>query len=112
MVYTQTESVLENEMNKILGAFEIRTNHQILAGKSDLVLFNKKKICHRMDFAIPIDSWVKINESEKIRKYFDLVRELKKAEEHESDGDTNYSLSLWRRIWRLDETCCHPNFNE
>ena len=38
----------------------------------------KKKTYHLKDFAIPVDPWVKIEESKKIDKYLDLARELKK----------------------------------
>ena len=31
-----------------------------------------------MDFAVSADNWVKMKESEKIEKYLDLARELKK----------------------------------
>ena len=47
------ESVLENEMHKILWNFGIQTDHQIPARKPDLVIINKIKenlsnsgICH------------------------------------------------------------------
>ena len=36
------ESVLENETNKILGDFEIQTDHQIPTTRQDLVIINKK----------------------------------------------------------------------
>ena len=35
---------------------------------------------------------VKIKESKKIDKYFDLAWELKKTEEHEDDGENNYRI--------------------
>ena len=34
---------MENETHKILWDFEIQTDHQILARRSDLVIVNKKK---------------------------------------------------------------------
>ena len=37
------ESVLENEIHKILWDFEIQTDHLILARRPDLQLINKKK---------------------------------------------------------------------
>ena len=37
------ESVLENEMYKILWDFEIQTNHLTTARRTDLLLINKKK---------------------------------------------------------------------
>ena len=45
----------------------------------DLVVINKKKpqrTSRLMNFAVPADQRVKINESEKIDKYLDLAREL------------------------------------
>ena len=51
-----------------------------------------KRNCHLVDFAVPTDHRVRINESEKIHNWPDLARELKKVEKHEVDGDTN-------RIW-------------
>ena len=32
---------------------------------------------------------------EKIDKYFDLARELKKSVAHEGDDDTNHNLNFW-----------------
>ena len=55
-------------------------------------------------FAVPADHRVKLKESERNDKYFDLARELKKKTmEHESDVYTNfnwYSLYSHRRIIR------------
>ena len=38
----------------------------------------KEKICKIVDFAVPADHRIKLKESEKKDKYFDLARELKK----------------------------------
>ena len=46
----------------------------ILAGWHDLVLINKKK---QLNFAVPMDYWVKMKENENIDKYSNLARELK-----------------------------------
>ena len=74
------ESVLENETHKILWDYEIQTDHLIPARRPDLVLINKKKrTCQLVDFAVPADHRVKLKESEKIDKYLDLARELKKT---------------------------------
>ena len=79
IVYTQTRSILVNEMHKMLWDFEVQTDHLILVRWPDLVLFNKKKrTCHLVVLVIPEDHWVKLEESKKIDKYFDLARELKK----------------------------------
>ena len=64
--------------------------HKILA------LINKKKItCHLQEFVIPAEHRVKIKGSEKIGKYLDLAKELKKrTKEYEDDGYINYSWFL------------------
>ena len=71
------ESVLENEVYKILCKFETQMDHLILARRPDLVVINKKKKCCIVDFAIPVDDRVKIKENKKIDKYWDLARGLK-----------------------------------
>ena len=38
----------------------------------------KKRTCKIVDFAVPADHGIKLNESEKKAKYLDLARELKK----------------------------------
>ena len=43
MVHAQPESVLENEMHKILWSFEIQTDYLTLVRIADLVMINKKK---------------------------------------------------------------------
>ena len=45
----------------------------------DLALINKKKrTFYLVNFAIPLNSKVKVKESKKLEKYLDLARELKK----------------------------------
>ena len=54
-------------------------------------------------FAVPADHRVK--KSEKIVKYLDLARELKKVVTHEGDGDTNCSWCNWTippKVWKRD----------
>ena len=52
----QPESVLENETHKILWNFEIQMDHPISSKRPGLVLINKKKrTCHLVDFAIPMN---------------------------------------------------------
>ena len=73
------ESFLENETHKIIWDFEVQTDHLIPARRPDLVLIDKKrKTCHLVDFAVPADHRVKMKEREKIDKYLDLARELRK----------------------------------
>ena len=46
---------------------------------ADLIIINKKKrTCKIVDFAVPADHRMNLEESEKNDKYFDLARELKK----------------------------------
>ena len=70
------ESILENKMYKILWDIDIQTNHKISARKPVPVLIKKKiKLLY---FVIQVDQRVKMKKSEKIDKYLDLARELKK----------------------------------
>ena len=43
-----------------------------------MLISQKQRACHLVDFAILADHRVKIKESEKIDKYLDLARELRK----------------------------------
>ena len=73
------KSVLEDDTHKLLRDFEIQTDHLISARSPDLVIINKKKrTCRIVDFAVPADHRVKLKESKKMDKYFNLARELKK----------------------------------
>ena len=68
--------------NKI---FDIQTGQLILDRRLDRGLNNKKKKSLG-NFLFPENHWWKINESEKIDKYFDLARELKAS-------------GIWERLW-------------
>ena len=74
--------VLENDSHKPLWDFNIQTDHLIPARRPDLIIINKKKqktrICKIVDFAVPADYRINLNESEKKDKYLDLAREIKK----------------------------------
>ena len=73
------ERVIENEQVKVLWDFNIQTDRVIEARRPDLVIIDKeKKQVHIVDFAVPFDSRVVEKEKEKIEKYQDLARELKK----------------------------------
>ena len=73
------ESVLENEMHKILYDFEIQMDHRISARWPDLVIVNKKKRINQIiTFVVTADHKVKLKESEKRDKYLHLAREPKK----------------------------------
>ena len=54
----------------------------------------KKRTCRIVDFAVPVDHRVKLKEIEEKDKYLDLAWELKRAVEHESDGEANCIVTL------------------
>ena len=55
------------------------TDHVIEARRPDLVVVDKKeRSCKIIDFAVPGDSRIEEKEKDKIEKYQDLGRELKK----------------------------------
>ena len=55
----------------------------------------KKRTCKIVDFAIPADRRVGLNESEKKDKYLDLAREVEKTVKDESDNYTNCNWCSW-----------------
>ena len=57
MVYRQTN---------IVWNFEVQRNQLIPAKRPDFMLINKqKRTCHLVNFAIPVDDWVKIKENKR-----------------------------------------------
>ena len=63
----------------MLWDFSIQTNHVIEARRPDMIIVEKKdKKCQIIDFAVPYDTRVDEKEKEKIQKYQELARELKK----------------------------------
>ena len=71
-----------------------KTYHLIPARRPDLFWINQKeRICRRVNFAVPVDLWVKMKGSKKINKYFDLDWELKNVK-YEDGGETNWRLCL------------------
>ena len=81
------ESILENEMPKILWDFEIQMDHLISTRQQDHVIVDKKKrTCWIVEFAIPADHRIKLKENEKWDKYLDLARELK-------------NCGIWKWLW-------------
>ena len=101
----------------------------------------QKITCRIVNFTVPADHRVNLEESEKKDKYLDLVGNWKNC-----DGDTNYNwcswyshqrigkmrrglrnkcrdnpnyiqhcwdqLEYWEESWRLEETCCHSDPSE
>ena len=71
--------VLEYDTHKLLGEFNIKTDHLITDRRSDLIIIHKKKrIFKIVDFAVPADHRINLKEIEKKDKYLDLARELKR----------------------------------
>ena len=57
----------------------MQTDCLISARRPDLIVINKKKrTCKIVNFAIPDNHRIKLNEIEKKHKYLDLTKELKK----------------------------------
>ena len=70
---------MENDVCRILWDFNIQTDYVIQARRQDLVINDKvKNECLIANFAIPYDSRVETKELEKLKKYQNLARELKK----------------------------------
>ena len=85
------QSVLENDKCKILWDFTIQTDHYITARRPDIVVVNKNdKTCLLIDVACPGDERVKEKEDEKIAKYQDLARELRKI----------WNMEVYIGIWK------------
>ena len=73
------EKVEETDHVKILWDFNIQTDHVIEHRRLDVVVLDKhEKMCHLIDIAVPGDSRVASKENEKVQKYQDLARELRK----------------------------------
>ena len=71
--------MLENEDYELLWDFSVRTHHEIGARRPDLVIIDKRdKSCQIIDVAIPEDNGVREKEDEKVEKYQDLAREVRK----------------------------------
>ena len=73
------EPVLENEGCRILWDFTIQTDYVIEARRPEMIVVEKRnKCCKIIDCAIPYDSHIAEKEVEKVIKYQDLARELRK----------------------------------
>ena len=75
----QPEVVQENERYKILWDLNVQTDQVIEARRPDMIVKDKEtKFVTIIDFAIPYDTRVNSKEVEKIEKYQDLAREIKR----------------------------------
>ena len=104
------ESVLENEIHKILRD----TTGSLNLGQNSST--KKKRTCWIVDFAVLVDHRVKQKECEKRDKHLDIARELKKTVEHEGDGGTIYQPLRSGRIWhkvnfKRSLTCLNSEFS-
>ena len=73
------ESAVENEEVKILWDVMIQCDREIKARKPDIVVVNKnERSCAIIDIAIPGDIRVSEKEKEKIERYQELKREIKR----------------------------------
>ena len=75
----EPESVVENDRVKLLWDVNIQCDHIIEARRPDIVVINKQeRSCLIIDIAIPGDVRVHEKEIEKIEKYQELKREIKR----------------------------------
>ena len=73
----EPESVMENDVVKILWDVNIQCDHVIQARRPDIVVIEKEeRICKLVDIAVPGDSRICDKEVEKLEKYQDLKREV------------------------------------
>ena len=73
------EKVTENEKVKVLWDFAIQTDHVIQARRPDIIVMDKE-MDHTwiIDIAVPGDSRIEEKEREKVEKYQDLAREIRR----------------------------------
>ena len=75
----EPEAVIKSNQCKILWEFEVQTDHVIKEQRPHLVIVDKeKRICQIVDFTIPYDRKIMEGEMDKITKYQDLGRELRR----------------------------------
>ena len=73
------ESVLENGDYKLLWDLSVRTDHDIGARRPDMMIIDKSdRSCQIIDVAIPEDGRVGEKEDEKIEKFQDLARDVRR----------------------------------
>ena len=75
----EPEAVMVNDDYRILWDFSIETDHTIEARRPDMIVEDRRNShCKIIDFAVPYDNRVDNKEAEKIEKYQDLAREIKR----------------------------------
>ena len=76
----QPNGVIESDNLKILWDFNIQCDHVIECQTPDIVVMvlKKEKECKIIDIAVPGDCRISIKETEKVEKYEELKREIRK----------------------------------
>ncbi|XP_072173963.1 uncharacterized protein [Diadema setosum] len=73
------QKVSENDQVKILWDFDVQTDNVIQHRRPDIIVVERaRQMCTIVDVAVPGDSRVAEKEKEKIEKYQDLARELRR----------------------------------
>ena len=73
------KAVMEDNVIKLLWDVNIQCDHVIEARRPDIVIINKlDRTCIIVDIAVPGDSRISHKEKEKVEKYQDLKREIKR----------------------------------
>ena len=109
------ESVLVNETHQYLWDFGRQADQQISARRPNFILINnkkkKKRTCRIVDFAVPADHRVQVQENEKKDlSFFSLSctcfgiekkkKNNNKTVELVSDGDTSIAIGALGTVWR------------
>ena len=75
----RADKVAENDEVKILWDMQVQTDHEITARRPDILILKKKEASVIIiDISVPGDTRIKDTEQEKILKYQDLKREIKR----------------------------------
>ena len=75
----ESESVMVNDDYRILWDFSVETDHTIEARRQNMIVEDRKNShCKIIDFAVPYGGSVDDKEAEKIEKYQDLAREIRR----------------------------------
>ena len=80
------EPVLENDKSQLIWDFEVRTDHYIEARRPELIIVGKERnTCQIVDFAIPRDHRVEMNEGKK-REISRFGKRITSSMEQENAG--------------------------
>ena len=93
--------VPENDTHKLLGDFDIHTDHLISARRPDLIIINKKREFAKLSTML---SQLTTEKNERMWKEGLVPRPclgIEKAVEHESDNRTNCDWCFWHNNKRI-----------